>query len=297
MKRDDLTGFAGGGNKARKLEYLIGEAIEQGADAVVTCGAIQSNFVRQLGAACRMAGLECHAALMELPFEEGVEPPRGLLSNVTGNPQLNQLFGVHMHIYVSGHWSDLYRRAEDAAEALEGAGKRVYRVPIGGSTPLGAYAFTEAAGELNQPFEIIVTASSSGSTQVGLAMALPGTRVVGMGCDPEPEIIYDFEALSKACAERFPQFVALEAKQFEIDFDAVGPGYGVPSELGQRAMHWMAQTEGILLDPIYSAKAFGALMKGIEEGRYSGKILFWHTGGVPSLFGMPEDALKEPGLG
>lgn len=288
MKRDDLTGFAGGGNKARKLEYLIGEALAKGADAVVTCGAAQSNFVRQLGAACSVSGLSCHAVVMNLPFDPPAGlPPTPVLSPRIGNPQLNEHFGVHVEVVPDGSWEDLYDAAEQTALRLEQQGKRAYRIPIGGSSALGVFAFIQAAGELTEAFDTVVTASSSGSTQVGLSMGLPRAQVVGMACDPEPEIVHDFAELSVLAATQFSGLSPLTAEQFHMDFNGVGEGYGVPSDQGQEALRWLARTEGILLDPVYSAKAFGAMLLGIREQRYQGRILFWHTGGVPTLFALP----------
>ena len=287
IKRDDLTGFALGGNKGRKLEYLVADALAANAETIVTCGAAQSNFVRQLGAACAVAGLRCVAATMELPYEEeGLRKGVRKLDEKIGNPQLNDLFGVETHPFPDGPWEALYAHAEDLAREEERKGRRVYRIPIGGSSPLGAYAFYRAAREIPADFDHIVTSTSSGSTQTGLAYAFHGTRtrVLGVCADPEPEIADDFADLGYGLRDLLSLPFSLFPLSFSLLFDFVGPGYGVPSEAGDEAIRTLARAEGILLDPIYSGKAFAALLALAERGEIGGKVLFWHTGGLPTLF-------------
>lgn len=288
IKRDDLTGFALGGNKGRKLEYLIAEALSRGADTIVTCGAVQSNFIRQLGAACAMFEMDCQAVVMDLPFEYA-RPKGPALASAGGNELLDRLLGVDLHRVEDGPWETLYAQADELADRLEARGRRVYRIPVGGSSALGAYAFTRAAVEVQaaeEHFDWIVTATSSGSTQTGLTWALHdgSTRVLGIACDPEPEIAEDFVRLSAELDALTGHEKALTPRDFEIDFRFVGPGYGARSAEGDAAIVRLAQTEGIFLDPIYSAKAFSGLLKRIEEGSLTGRILFWHTGGIPALF-------------
>lgn len=291
IKRDDLTGFALGGNKGRKLEYLIAEALRQGATAVVTCGALQSNFIRQLAAACSMHGLICAAAVMAVPFEEGVSQPLGpRLSSSGGNVLIDRILGVDLRVHPDSTWEALYRHAEDLALEYEARGSQVYRIPVGGSSPLGAYALLQAGLEVQAqaaPFDWIVFSSSSGSTQVGLCHAFLGspTRILGVAADPEPEIVNDFAALSDGLAA-LTGGAAVLPEQFQLNLEFVGPGYGVPSAAGNEAIRSMARREGIFLDPIYSAKAFAALAALAGQGSLSGRVLFWHTGGVPTLFAM-----------
>lgn len=290
IKRDDLTGFALGGNKGRKLEYLIADALACGADTVITCGAIESNFVRQLAAACRVAGLDCHAAVMAMPFdEEAGELQVTLVRSV--NARILPILGCKTHVFDNGDWEVLYAHMEEIAKNLESAGKSVYRVPVGGSSALGAFAFFEAAKEISEDFASIIHASSSGSTQVGLTSFFKksSTRVIGIACDPEPEIVKDFAILSgllstDALLKEEGPFPILGLSDFDLRLDYVGPGYGVPSEAGDQAISWLAQTEGIFLDPIYSGKAFAGLLDLVKKGEVNGKVLFWHTGGIPSLF-------------
>lgn len=290
IKRDDLTGFAMGGNKGRKLEYFMADALAQGAEVVVTCGSAQSNFIRQLGAACATVGLGCSVAAMALPYED--EPPahQGLRPE-GGNVLLDHLLGVDLHVYPNGDWETLYGYA-DVLEAEEIArGKKVYRIPIGGSAPLGAYAFCQAAKELQaqaEPFDWIVFASSSGSTHVGLQYGLAGlpTQILGIACDPEPEIVNDFADLASGLNQLVRGTNEIKAEDFNLDFDFVGPGYGVPSEAGNAAIEYLARREGIFVDPIYSGKAFSALLHHAKAKTISGRVLFWHTGGVPALFAV-----------
>lgn len=285
IKRDDLTGFAMGGNKGRKLEYLLAEAQAHRDPVVVTCGAAQSNFVRQLGAACAVAGLECVAAVMDLPYEDAPASGARLRSD-SGNVVLDRILGVELVHLPDGPWETLYDHAEAIAQRLEAEGRDVYRVPIGGSSALGAYAFYEAAREIPDDFDWIVTASSSGSTQTGLAYAFHETRtmVLGICSDPEPEIAGDFADLGYKLAELLSLPFSLSPLTFSLSFDFVGPGYGIPSQEGDAAIERLARAEGIFLDPIYSGKAFAALIALAERREIRGKVLFWHTGGLPTLF-------------
>ena len=285
IKRDDLTGFAMGGNKGRKLEYLLADALAEEAEVVVTCGAIQSNFVRQLGAACAVAGLRCVAATMDLPFEDApAEGPR--LRGDAGNAVLDGILGVELRRFPDDAWEVLYGHMDVLAEVEEAAGRRVYRVPIGGSSPLGAAAFYEAAREIPEGFDWIVTASSSGSTQTGLAYAYRDsrTKVLGIASDPEPDLAFDFAALGDAMADLLGLAARLAPRDFRLDLGFVGPGYGVPSPEGDAAIRRLARTEGIFLDPIYSGKAFAALLALAAQRAIGGRVLFWHTGGLPTLF-------------
>lgn len=288
IKRDDLTGFAFGGNKGRKLEYLMADVLDQGAEVVVTCGATQSNFVRQLGAACSRYGILCVAATMVLPFEDA--PPSGRrLSAGSGNVVLDQILGVDLRIYRDGTWEELFGLAEKLALEYEAKGARVYRIPIGGSAPLGAYAFYEASKELAaqaEPFDHIVFASSSGSTHTGLAYGLYGssTQLTGIACDPEPEIAEDFARLAAGLEKLVGLGRVLRAEDFRLDFRFVGAGYGVPDEQSETIIALVARLEGIFLDPIYSGKAFTGLLGLLGGGKVSGRVLFWHTGGTPTLF-------------
>jgi len=283
IKRDDLTGFALGGNKGRKLEYLIPQILKSGADTVVTSGAAQSNFIRHLGAACAMFGLECHAVVMPLPYEFETldeKPKQG------GNLVLDALSGVHLHPHPNGTWDELEAHTESLIQQLTDQGRKVFHVPLGGSSVAGAYAFTQAAQELTEKFDVIVTSSSSGSTQTGLAYHFngTGTRVVGICADPEPEMVDVFADLAAQLDELLGSRQAMKPSDFELRTDFVGQGYGVPSEEGREATQHLLMHEGIFLDPIYTAKAYAGLLHMVRNGEIKGKVLFWHTGGLPGLF-------------
>ncbi len=288
IKRDDLTGFAFGGNKGRKLEYLIADALNQNAEVVTTCGSSQSNFIRQLGAACSKHGLVCAAAAMHLPYDNAAGKPTGKhIGNSNGNVLLDEILGIDMHIHPDDDWEVLYTHAEVLAKEYETKGKRVYRVPVGGSSPLGAYAFYQAAQELTAgPFDWIVTASSSGSTQTGLAYAFDGTptKIQGIACDPEPEIANDFAEIGYGLAQLLNHPRQIPANEYRLDFNSVGAGYGMASEEGREATELMARQEGIFLDPVYTAKALAALLRLAKTKQIEGRVLFWHTGGTPAIF-------------
>lgn len=300
IKRDDLTGFAMGGNKGRKLEYLIADAIQREADAVVACGSLQSNFVRQLGAACSRYGLECHAAVMDLPYDAAFGVPAGPRPGGGGNETLDAILGVRLHRVPDAPWEQLFEAAEQVAGALESQGRKVYRIPIGGSSPLGAFAFVRAAEELAgiPHFDAVVCPTSSGSTHAGLAYALHGgpTRVVGIACDPEPEVVDDLQRLVLALDAMVGGRREVAAEYLDVRQDFVGPGYGVPSREGDAALRYLARREGVFLDPVYSAKAFAGLIEMAKRRELRGRVLFWHTGGTPAIFAFPPPSARGENL-
>lgn len=290
IKRDDLTGLALGGNKGRKLEYLIAEALASGADTVVSCGSLQSNFIRQLGAACAVYGLRCVACVMELPFDSAAGRPRSAgIGSRAGNVALDEILGVELRLFEDDDWEVLFEHTENVALEMERGGARVYRIPVGGSSPLGALAFFQAGRELieqeESPFDWIVHATSSGATQTGLTYAFreTSTRVLGVACDPEPGLGADFAKVGEGLATMLGVGLPVRANEFLIDFDSVGEGYGIPSAEGTAAIELLARREGIFLDPVYSGKAFAALLRLARSGGIGGRVLFWHTGGVPAL--------------
>jgi D-cysteine desulfhydrase family pyridoxal phosphate-dependent enzyme len=291
IKRDDLTGLALGGNKGRKLEYIMADVLANKAEVVVSCGAMQSNFVRQLGAACAIFGITCEAVVMALPYSLSAgKPQHGGLLPTSGNVFLDELLGVRLHKVEDAGWDVLYGAAEDLAERREREGKHVYRVPVGGSSPLGGYAYYAAAQELNTqgaPFDFIITSTSSGSTQAGLTYAFHNTKtkVIGIAADPEDVLVEDVLRVGSGLSGLLG-VEALGEPHFDVRLDYAGEAYGVPSETGNVAIEILAKREGILLDPIYSGKAFAGLLEMVDE--LKGRVLFWHTGGVPALFAMGE---------
>lgn len=292
IKRDDLTGFALGGNKGRKLEYLIADVLASGADTVVACGAAQSNFIRQLGAACAMFKLRCVAATMHLPYYSGAGSPKGKsLSHDGGNLAIDALLGVDVRVFPDGDWRALYAHQGEVAHEQESLGRKVYKVAIGGSSPSSAFAFHEAGLETTGqagPFDFLVTPSSSGSTHAGLAhvFADTATKVIGISADPDPddELRADIVELCEALDGLTGLHKGIRLRDVDLRMDWTGEAYSIPSPEGNSAIRALARTEGILLDPVYSGKAFAGLIDLSKRGDVRGRVLFWHTGGVPTLF-------------
>ncbi|MCW5937609.1 MAG: pyridoxal-phosphate dependent enzyme [Fimbriimonadaceae bacterium] len=292
VKRDDLTGFAGGGNKGRKLEYLMAEAKAKGVQRVVCSGSLQSNFVRQIGAACSVLGIACTAVVMRLPYDAAFGPPVGPVPSTGGNQLLDLLFGVEIRRVPDGSWEQLAAAAEAAAREHEEAGEQVWLVPLGGSSALGAYAFAQAAREVGEDWDFVVVATSSGSTQAGLGWAWHGRRphVIGVSADPEPDLADDIAAVAVSLDDLVGERKAMSVADFDVRRDWVGPGYNVPSGKGREAIKRLARTEGLLLDPVYTSKAFAALLDLAAANEVSGAVLFWHTGGLPVVFAQSDGA-------
>jgi len=292
IKRDDLTGFALGGNKGRKLEYLMADVLSQGATAVVACGAIQSNFIRQLGAACAIHRIRCAAAVMDRPYYAAAGmPEKEAIGPRNANVRIGEMLGVELHRAEDGDWDTLYGVQDRIIRGLESEGHRVYKMPIGGSSVFGAWAFVQAGIEVSGQLgdiETLVTSSSSGSTHTGLTWHYHGssTRVIGISADPDPdfELVDDMVDLAKGVDIHAESPKGLTKSDFDLRLDWVGEGYGVPSHAGTEAIRRLAQREGILLDPVYSGKAFAALLDLADRKEISGRVLFWHTGGIPALF-------------
>lgn len=289
IKRDDLTGFAGGGNKGRKLEFILAQAVEVGTERLVTCGSRQSNFVRQLGAACARFNIECTAAVMDLPYDQAYGKPTGNPPGEGGNLTLDELFGVELRTYPDDDWLVLFQHAKNLAQEYRAKGEHVIEVPIGGSMPLGAYAFAQAAVEVGEGWDFVVCPTSSGSTHAGLAWAYHGTstRVIGVSCDPEEDLADDLQRLTTGIDALSESSKGLTKKDFDFRRDWVGDGYNVPSPAGSEAIRLAARTEGLLFDPVYSGKAFAGLLELARNGTVSGRVLFWHTGGLPTLLASP----------
>ncbi len=285
MKRDDLTPLAMGGNKLRKLEYLLGEALDKGADTVITLGAVQSNHACQTAAAARRYGLEPVLLL---------KGPRAVPS--AGNLLLDRLFGatVLLDPRPPADWG------ERVAEDLRRQGRRPYLIPYGGSNATGALGYVAAGFELAEqlealalkPVEIVVT-SSSGGTQAGLVVAHAAGRlrapILGISVDPPAEELAEtVHRLATETARR----VALPppARHHVHVTDAyVGPGYAQMNEATREAILLLARTEGVLTDPVYTGKALSGLVDLARRGRWQPDhhVIFWHTGGLPGLFAYP----------
>lgn len=285
IKRDDVTPMAMGGNKLRKLEFLAADAVRQGADTLVTAGAIQSNHVRQTAAVAAKLGLQC-VALLENPIDTQAE---NYLSN--GNRLLLDLFNVEVVMCDALH--DPQMQLADLATRLEAQGFRPYVIPVGGSNALGSLGYVQCALEIaaqshDVTFSSIVVASGSAGTHAGLAVGLqqllPEIELIGVTVsrkviDQLPKV----EQLQKAVA---CSLGIDELAPITLWDDYFAPQYGMPNDEGMAAVKLLAQQEGVLLDPVYTGKAMAGLIDGISQKRFrdEGPILFVHTGGAPALF-------------
>ena len=290
IKRDDLTGFAGSGNKGRKLEYLIADVLASGKNTVVTLGATQSNFVRQCAAACAMHGIEFHSVVMDWPYPDEARRtrPEGwpVSKAATGNLLLDSWLGATIHRLDDGTFAELEAATKELANE-----KDAYFIPGGGSCGIGALGFVAGAYELlrqDPSIGAVISASGSGGTQTGLTYAfaqLGGEhRYVGICTDDEPEMVHDFAAIADELDDIFGDRMRLTAEDFDLRLDYCGKGYGVPTDEAINAIQYLARREGIFLDPVYTGKAFAGVMDLAQRGELSGRIVFWHTGGFPGLF-------------
>lgn len=286
IKHDDTTPMAMGGNKLRKLEFLAADALREGADTLVTAGAIQSNHVRQTAAVAAKLGLKC-VALLENPIGTKAE---NYLTN--GNRLMLDLFDAEIEMCDALHSPD--SQLEEIAVRLEAQGFRPYVIPVGGSNALGALGYVESALEIAQQCEgavnvsSVVVASGSAGTHAGLAVGLeqvmPDVDLIGV-------------TVSRSIAQQLPKVEALQhavAQSLSVSAnnpivlwdDYFAPGYGTPNEEGLEAIKLLARLEGILLDPVYTGKAMAGLIDGVARERFKddGPIIFIHTGGAPALF-------------
>lgn len=286
IKRDDLTGLALGGNKTRKLEFLIADALNNGCDCVITGGAEQSNHCRQTVAAAAMCGLECHLVL------GGYEP-----DEAKGNYLIDKLLGAKVH------WTGEFRKGEkipEIAELLLSQGKKPYLIPYGGSNPIGVYGFIEAMNELkhqmtemNINFDHIVFASSSGGTHSGIVLGNEiynlDANIIGINIDKaedEGPYIDRLLKLLNLTSEFCGYNKIYRRDEIILRNEYLGEGYGIVGDIERNAIKLLAGQEGILVDPVYTGRALGGLIDMIEKKEFSRteKILFWHSGGTPALF-------------
>lgn len=289
VKREDCTGVGLGGNKLRKLDTVLHEAIAAGADTLVSGGVVQSNSQRQVAAAAAKLGLACHLAV----YHGRLSPPSAEYAK-TGNALLNRLFGAELH---DVPWNgDRNGAIRALADRLRGEGKKPFVVPYGVSNAMGAVAYASTALEIAQQSAAlgiqpaaIVHCTGSAGTQAGLvvgaAACLPATRVVGIDIDAEPERVKaDVIAYGRAAAELLNQ--AFDEANVEVVAGHAGPAYGVPHQATVEAIRLGAALEALVLDPVYSGKGLAGLIALIRERRWTKDqdIVFIHTGGAPALF-------------
>ena len=301
IKRDDMLGLASGGNKTRKLEFLVADALAQGADTLITVGAVQSNHCRLTLAAAKREGLQC-----QLVLEERV--PGSYRDDASGNNLLFRLMGVE-RIEVVQAGADLGATMQRLADELAKEGRRAYVIPGGGSNALGALGYVACADELlAQTFELglkldhVVTASGSGGTHAGMVagffaaqadLPITGVSVRAERTAQEAKIrgLAD-EALALAGAN-----TGVPADVVRVEDGYVGPGYSLPTDEMVEAIQVFARTEGILLDPVYTGKTAAGLIGMVREGRFTPgeRVLFLHTGGSPALYAYQDVVLQDVG--
>jgi D-cysteine desulfhydrase family pyridoxal phosphate-dependent enzyme len=286
VKRDDTLGFAFGGNKVRKLALLAARAQEDGCDTLITAGGLQSNHARVTAATAAKLGMD---AVLVVNSDRG-RPP----AHPRANALLDKLLGARV-IYVDTR-EERVAAMREAAERLTAAGRKVFEIPIGGSTPLGSLAYLHAIVELLEQMpapDAIVHATSSGGTQAGLVAACRllglSTRVVGIAADgPTQQIQAQIRTNIDGVAEllKVGADAVNRGTPIEIDDRFFGEGYAVPTEGGQEAIELTARTEAIFLDPVYTGKAMAGLIAYVRQQRFTSKqtVLFWHTGGQVGLF-------------
>jgi D-cysteine desulfhydrase len=294
IKRDDQTGLALGGNKTRKLEFLVGQALEQGADTLVTAGAAQSNHCRQTAAAAARAGLRCELLL------NGRKPE---LPN--GNVLLDELLGARIH------WIQPSERAAKLLELpdqLRTEGRKPYVIPVGGSNGVGATGYVLAMIELVEQLDGIgrradhvVFASSSGGTQAGIVVGANVTgfkgKLHGVRIDKDDRQGVPYPQELANIANENAKYIGFDGQfapsDFNVTYDYLGGGYGVVGDLEREAIRLLGSREGIVLDPVYTGRSMGALIDLIRKKAFRSDetVLFWHTGGAPALFAYAKDLI------
>ena len=291
IKRDDQTGLATGGNKARKLEFLVADALAGGADMLITGGAAQSNHARQTAAAAARFGLPCTLVL------RGAEPPQA-----QGNLLLDCLLGAKV-VWAASR--PLAEAMAQVAQESQRMGHRPYVVPYGGSNPIGASGYVAAMEELlaqcaerDLHLNCIVLASSSGGTQAGLAVGARALKyagcILGISVDERADVLQmRLSGLANATADHLGLELTFEPHEFGVDDGYLGGGYGVVRDLERAAVHALARAEGILLDPVYTGRAFGGLLDLVRQGAFrpGERVLFWHTGGVAAVFAYTNELI------
>ena len=291
IKRDDCTSLAMGGNKTRKLEFLVADALQAGADTLVTHGAVQSNHVRQTAAAAAAAGLGCEALL-----EQRVDCDDAQYGG-SGNVLLDRLFGTVLHSVPGG--TDMDAALNGLAQRLAARGRRPYLIPGGGSNALGALGYVACARELAQQCAALglakphlVVASGSAGTHAGLAaglhaMGLPW-RLSGVGVRlARAAQQAKVAALAGQVLELLGLSGGIDVSAIQVDDGFIGKGYGLPASSTVEALTTVAREEGILLDPVYTGKAMAGLLSMLREKAFGDDedVVFIHTGGAPALFG------------
>lgn len=290
VKRDDLMGLGGGGNKLRKLEFLLGEALAEGADTLVTWGGFQSNHARLTAAVAARHGLACELILTP----SAVRSDDDFCHN--GNVLLDGLFGAKVHRLPRGLTPDSY--AGELLSALKSQGKKPFLIPLGGSSPRGSLGYVACAGEilrqadaLGVQFERIIIPNGSAGThsglQAGLALARSSTEVIGYSVlATEEQATAATLSKTRETLQLLDPSASLMESAITVDGSQRGDAYGAPTESMLEAVRLLASVEGLLTDPVYGGKAFAGLLAAVRQGDYppGSNLLFVMTGGLPGLF-------------
>jgi L-cysteate sulfo-lyase len=289
VKREDATGLGFGGNKLRKLDYVLHAALSSGADTVVSGGVVQSNSQRQVAAAAAKLGLSCHLAV----YHGRLAPPAPEYKT-SGNAFLNRLFGAHLH---DVPWTgDRNAAIRALVSDLEAQGHKPYFVPYGVSNALGAIGYATTISEIEAQAALlgftpsaIVHCTGSAGTQAGLvvgaSVAMPDTRIVGIDIDAEPaRVRADVVALAREASDLLD--IPLGEAAIEVVAGHAGPAYGVPHDATLEAIRLAGRLEALPLDPVYSGKGLAGLIALVRQGRWrkDEDVIFLHTGGAPALF-------------
>lgn len=283
IKRDDMTGLALGGNKVRKLEYLLADAKAKGAEVVFTTGGAQSNHAMLTAACCRKLGMTPILILKN----------RGVTDR-EGNLLLEYLMDTDVRFMDTDSYDDIYAEMDRVGQAL---GKPYYKIPCGGSNALGSLGYVACAREIAEQshsldlhFDHLITAEGSGGTHAGMALGarifLPETKVTGVMVDDSP-----FDQITPAIMREAAQLLTYDLPILNEEVYHVnmcGPGYAIPSKEGNEAIRLMAKNEGLILDPVYTGKAFAGLIQMASQGafRKNDNVLFLHSGGAGGLFAI-----------
>lgn len=285
IKRDDLCGVALGGNKVRKLEYLLAKAKADGCDTVFTTGGAQSNHAMLTAACASRLGMKTILLLKD----------RGVTGHL-GNLVLDEIYGAQVRMIDTDDYQDIYREMDRLGAELAAQGHKCCPIPVGGSTALGAIGYVHCVEELaaqvpeGVTIDHIVSATGSGGTTAGLLLGakryLPDAKVTGIGVDDDP-----FEEIVPRLAAGAAELLGWDLSRLDGDFEMVyhvGPGYAIPNPEDTPYIRELARTEGILLDPVYTGKAWAGMLRLLKEGHFpgDGPLAFVHTGGAAALFAM-----------
>ncbi len=313
MKRDDLTGFALGGNKARKLEFLVADALKKNCDVLVTGGGVQSNHIRTTAAAARKAGMDAVGVFFDSPGgvarhhaaeDAALKDERDDVREVNGNLLLDEILGAQL-VYAQADKHETELVIQRQCDELRAQGHNPYLIPVGGSTPLGVISYILAVQELLEQLNaknismdaVVITTGSCGThagVLAGMKMFGPNVPVHGITVSrPRAECLERIPRLIDETAQFLERDLVLDETDIIVHDAYIGQAYAKITPQARAAIQRVARLEGIFLDPVYTGKAMAGLIDLVARGIFAqgSTILFWHTGGAPGLFGFPQDVI------